>query len=119
MEIKSVLATTIIAASTALMATSLPAAAMTRGQFAAQEQHRVANDMSAAQTALAAGNRLVAMNNAANAETILLNAQQFGGYENPATLAALKQTHDAFAQGKLQAATGALKIAQNDLTMIG
>jgi hypothetical protein len=119
MSTKLAVTTLFLGASVALMGLSVPASAMTRGSFAAQEEHRVVNDLAQAQSALTKGRHAVALNSAANAETIMLNAQQFRGYRDPQTLAALKQTHNDFVRNKWGAATLSLKTAQTDLTMAG
>jgi hypothetical protein len=94
---------------------TIPVQAATQIQGGARDEQRALDEVVRAQIDLNHGHRKAAMHRAAKAETLLLNAQQAGTYNDPRSLAALEQAHSALLQGHAQDAAVALRAAESNL----
>jgi hypothetical protein len=103
------------AGAAALMGIALPALAAPRTQAAAQDEQRALDAIVRAQIDLKRHQGAAARNDAAKAETVLLNAQQAGTYKDLRSLAALERAHRDFLARQWSGAATQLKTAERSL----
>jgi hypothetical protein len=103
----------------AALGAAVPAGAMTRVQAGTEAEQQVLDDMVRAQVDLGHHWNTAALDNAGNAETVLLNAQQAGIYNDPKSLAAIERAQVDLRGQSAHSSAPALRTAESDLVTPG